>query len=131
MNSMILACLALAGAVAVADAIPGGKKSRKCVDREFPMCAPCPHPTRDYPSPPKKQFDCAKCQAGATALQLTNPDIWIPVCNKDDSFKRKQYDPSENESFCVTPYGDEIPRSREKGKTIICKIKTKLIAPLP
>merc|ERR1740131_281161 len=133
MNSIILACLALAGAVAVADAIPGGKKSRKCVDREFPMCALAykKQLTNPQPSPPKRQFDCAKCQAEATAVQLTDPDTWIPVCNKDDSFKKEQYDPGMNESFCVDPYGEEIPRSRKKGKKIICRIKTKLIAPKP
>jgi len=77
------------------------------------------------PNVPKRLFDCAKCQAEATAVQLTNPDVWIPVCNKDDSFRKEQYDPSTNEWFCVNPYGEEVvPKIRKKGKKFKCKPQT-------
>merc|ERR1719187_249511 len=115
MNSIFLACLVLAGAVAIADS----KHKGKCGGKDVPMCA-LVYDRRAKPTPPPKP-DCATCVAEAYAMRLTDKSIWIPACNKDNSFKKVQYDAANNESFCVNPYGEEDKGTRVKGKTVRCK----------
>jgi len=118
MNSIFLACLVLAGAVAIADS----KHKGKCGGKDVPMCA-LVYDRRAKPTPPPKP-DCSTCVAEAYALRITDKSIWIPACNKDNSFKKEQYDADKNESFCVNPYGEEDKGTRVKGKIVRCKRDT-------
>merc|ERR1719495_636150 len=115
MNSIFLACLVLAGAAAIADS----KHKGKCGGKDVPMCA-LVYDRRAKPTPPPKP-DCSTCVAEAMAMRLTDKSIWIPACNKDNSFKKEQYDADKNESFCVNPYGEEDKGTRVKGNIVRCK----------
>ena len=69
---------------------------------------------------PKPKPDCWTCRAEAEAVSIYDPTCFIPFCDEDGSFSRKQYDHILDESYCVNEYGVEFDGSRVKGKGADC-----------
>ena len=86
----------------------GGKISRKT--------GQCVEVFQSEPDQP----NCQKCKAEALALCITNPDLFVPECNSDGTFRITQYDQAKNQSFCVDGFGKEYNGTRVEGEQVDC-----------
>lgn len=86
-----------------------------CPVKELPTCA-----ANDVPvavpvvAPP----ECSKHQAKGVAFSITNPLVWIPECNLDDTFQKEQFNAETKEAFCVDIHGIVYDGSLLKNQSV-------------
>jgi len=66
------------------------------------------------------ESNCFTCALLSVANFISDPGCFIPSCDEDGSFSRKQYNPVTDESFCVNSVGNEFAGSRVKGRGADC-----------